>query len=109
MAGAWDSSLLLMCKLFELFFPATVLLIDYIFSGITTVVSVYRGKSSIWEYLTAGVLTGSLYKFSMGPRGMLAGGLVGGAFGTIAGGLSLLILRTTGMSMEEVRYLLERI
>lgn len=40
----------------------------------------------------------------MGPRGMLAGGLVGGAFGTIAGGLSLLILRTTGMSMEEVRY-----
>lgn len=49
-------------------------------------------------------MTGSLYKFSMGPRGMLAGGLVGGAFGTVAGGLSLLILRTTGMSMEEVRY-----
>lgn len=73
-------------------------------SGITTMVSVYRGESSIWEYLAAGVLTGSMYKFNMGLRGIAAGGLVGGFLGTIAGGVSLLVLKTTGMSMEEVRY-----
>ncbi|CAO1421891.1 unnamed protein product [Diamesa hyperborea] len=72
--------------------------------GITTMVSVYRGESSIWEYLAAGMLTGSMYKFNMGLRGIAAGGLVGGFLGTIAGGVSLLVLKTTGMSMEEVRY-----
>ncbi len=40
----------------------------------------------------------------MGLRGMVAGGLVGGVFGTVAGGVSLLILKMTGKSMEEVRY-----
>lgn len=72
--------------------------------AITTTISVYNGKSSIWEYLTAGVITGSTYKMNMGLRGMVAGGLVGGAFGTVAGCASLLILKATGKSMEEVRY-----
>lgn len=72
--------------------------------GITTSISVYRGKSSFVEYITAGTLTGMGYKFGMGPRGMLVGGLLGGALGGIAGGLSLLILSASGMSMEEVRY-----
>lgn len=76
----------------------------FLSSGITTMVSVYRGESSIWEYLAAGMLTGAMYKFNMGLRGMAAGGLVGGFLGTIAGGVSLLVLKTTGMSMEEVRY-----
>jgi complex I assembly factor TIMMDC1 len=67
-------------------------------------VSVYRGKSSIYEYLAAGSTTGALYKFNMGLRGMAAGGLVGLAFGGIAGGLSLAIMKATGTSMEEVRY-----
>lgn len=35
---------------------------------------------------------------------MTAGALVGGFFGTIAGGVSLLLLRATGMTMEEARY-----
>lgn len=72
--------------------------------GITTSISVYRGKSSFIEYVTAGALTGMGYKFNMGPRGMAVGGLLGGALGGIAGGLSLLILNASGMSMEEVRY-----
>lgn len=35
---------------------------------------------------------------------MFAGGLVGGVLGTVAGGVSLLVLRSSGMTMEEVRY-----
>lgn len=40
----------------------------------------------------------------MGPKGMVAGGLVGGVFGTVAGVVSLGILKLSGRSMEEVRY-----
>lgn len=64
----------------------------------------YRGESSIWEYLAAGLVTGTLYKFSMGLRGMAAGGLVGTVLGGIAGCASILVLRASGTTMEEVRY-----
>lgn len=66
--------------------------------------SVYRGKSSIYEYLTAGTVTGSLYKINMGLRGMAVGGLLGGGLGAVAGALSLVVLKLSGRSMEEVRY-----
>lgn len=66
--------------------------------------AIYRGKSSMYEYITAGAVTGGVYKFNMGLRGIAAGAIVGGALGTIAGGVSLAILKTTGMTMEEVRY-----
>lgn len=56
------------------------------------------------EYMTAGAATGAMYKFSMGLRGMTAGAIFGGFFGTIAGGVTLLILHSTGMTMEEARY-----
>ncbi|XP_062558515.1 RPII140-upstream gene protein [Armigeres subalbatus] len=72
--------------------------------GIQTIISVYRGKSSIYEYLAAGGITGALYKFSMGPKGMFSGGLVGMTFGGIAGLASLAILKSTGTTMEEVRF-----
>lgn len=66
--------------------------------------AVYRNKSSIVEYLAAGGITGSLYKVNMGLRGMAVGGILGGALGGVAGLLSLLVLRLSGTSMEEVRY-----
>jgi len=72
--------------------------------GIITCISVYRGKSSIYEYLAAGTITGALYKVNMGLRGMTAGGVIGGAMGGFAGIFSLLLLRLSGTSMEEVRY-----
>uniref|UniRef100_A0A0K8TKI9 Complex I assembly factor TIMMDC1, mitochondrial n=1 Tax=Tabanus bromius TaxID=304241 RepID=A0A0K8TKI9_TABBR len=74
------------------------------YAGITTCVSVYRGKSSIYEYLAAGSVTGALYKVNMGLKGMAAGGIVGLALGGVAGTLSLLLLKATGTTMEEVRY-----
>jgi complex I assembly factor TIMMDC1 len=75
-----------------------------LFSGIVTLMSVYRGKSSIWEYLAAGSATGAVYKLNMGLRGMAAGGIVGLAFGGVAGGVSLGVMKMTGTTMEEVRY-----
>lgn len=56
------------------------------------------------EYIAAGAFTGGMYKFNMGLKGMTAGVLVGGFLGTIAGGITLLLLTTTGMTMEESRY-----
>ncbi|KAH8284162.1 hypothetical protein KR054_011629 [Drosophila jambulina] len=72
--------------------------------GIITCISVYRGKSSIYEYLAAGSLTGSLYKMNLGLRGMAAGGIIGGFLGGVAGATSLLLMKASGTSMEEVRY-----
>lgn len=73
-------------------------------SGIITCISVYRCKSSIYEYLAAGSITGALYKMSLGLRGMAAGGIIGGALGGVAGATSLLLMKASGTSMEEVRY-----
>ncbi|XP_011178094.2 RPII140-upstream gene protein [Zeugodacus cucurbitae] len=72
--------------------------------GIITCVSVYRGKSSIYEYIGAGFITGSLYKLNLGLRGMAAGGIIGGVLGTVAGAASLALLYASGTSMEEIRY-----
>uniref|UniRef100_A0A1B0GMI0 Complex I assembly factor TIMMDC1, mitochondrial n=1 Tax=Phlebotomus papatasi TaxID=29031 RepID=A0A1B0GMI0_PHLPP len=72
--------------------------------GFITMVSVYRGKSSIYEYILAGTAAGAMYKMNLGLRGMVAGGAVGCALGTVGGLLSVTLLRATGMSMEEVRY-----
>lgn len=72
--------------------------------GFTTGVSVYRGKSGIIEYVAAGAITGTVYKFASGPRGMIVGCLLGTALGTIAGTTSYGITKLTGMSLEETRY-----
>lgn len=71
---------------------------------ITTTISVYRGKSSVLEYIAAGTLSGMIYKFKTGPKAMIAGGAVGGFLGAMAGSISLAIMYVTGTSMEEIRY-----
>lgn len=71
---------------------------------ITTSIATYRGKSSLIEYAAAGFLTGTCYKFSLGPKGMLVGGALGGVLGGVAGVISLAILRLSGTTMEEIRY-----
>lgn len=80
------------------------ILIIQLFSAITTTVSVYRGKSSMYEYIIAGATTGAMYKFNLGLRGIAAGTIVGGVLGTLGGAVSLLLLKSTGTTMEEVRY-----
>nr|XP_023019952.1 RPII140-upstream gene protein [Leptinotarsa decemlineata] len=74
------------------------------FAAISTTIQVYRGKYGIMEYVAAGSLTGTLYKFNMGPRGWLVGGGLGSVLGLFCGGMTLAILKITGVSMEEARY-----
>ncbi|KAL9893743.1 RPII140-upstream gene protein isoform X1 [Glossina fuscipes] len=74
------------------------------YCGIVTMISVYRGKSSLYEYLTAGLISGALYKVNMGLKGMVAGGIIGGALGSLGGVASLLLMSMSGTTMEEVRY-----
>lgn len=69
-----------------------------------TAISVYRAKSSVYEYTAAGTVAGAMYKINTGLRGMTVGGLLGGTLGSLAGLVSLLILKFSGTSMEEVRY-----
>jgi len=74
------------------------------YTAITTTISSYRGKSSLYEYLAAGGVTGAMYKFNMGLRGMAAGTFFGSIIGGLAGLGSLAILKLTGTSMEDIRY-----
>ncbi|XP_044742382.1 RPII140-upstream gene protein [Chrysoperla carnea] len=79
-------------------------LFTFTYVGFTTAFSVYRGKSGIIEYVGAGALSGTLYKFNGGPRAMLVGGVLGSVLGGTAGILSYGITKLTGMSLEEARY-----
>lgn len=49
----------------------------FIFSTIATTISVYRGDTSLIEYITAGALTGAIYKANLGTAAMVVGGLLG--------------------------------
>ncbi|KAB0794775.1 hypothetical protein PPYR_11614 [Photinus pyralis] len=71
---------------------------------VSTLYSTYRGKNGILEHTAAGTVAGSLYKFKLGPPAMLVGGLVGGALGSVAGVATNVLLKLSGMTMQEVRY-----
>lgn len=52
-----------------------------------------------FRYSAGGFLTGAMYKFKQGPRASLAGGLVGGLLGTVAGIANAGILYITGKGL----------
>ncbi|KAL1495097.1 hypothetical protein ABEB36_010568 [Hypothenemus hampei] len=74
------------------------------FVGISTVIQTYRNKYGILEYLSAGAISGWIYKFYQGPRGWVAGASVGSVLGLTCGLTSLGLLKLTGLSLEEARY-----
>ncbi|KYN00315.1 PREDICTED: RPII140-upstream gene protein [Cyphomyrmex costatus] len=74
----------------------------FIFSSITTCTSAYRGKIAIENYMLGGAVTGLGFKINLGFRGMLVGTGLGGILGGICGGLSVLILKLSGITMDEV-------
>nr|SVE77309.1 EOG090X0FS6 [Daphnia lumholtzi]SVE78557.1 EOG090X0FS6 [Daphnia lumholtzi] len=74
------------------------------FTFFTTAVSTYRNKSSVLEYSAGGLLAGSMYKLPMGPKAMISGGLAGAAMGTVAGVLTVGIMKISGTTAEELRY-----
>lgn len=59
----------------------------------------------MFEYSAGGFLAGAMYKFPMGPKAMVAGGLGGAVLGTAAGAISVGVMKLTGTTTEELRYL----
>ncbi|XP_066249249.1 RPII140-upstream gene protein [Euwallacea similis] len=74
------------------------------FVGVSTIIQVYRNKYGVLDYVCAGAITGSLYKFNSGPRGWIVGSALGSVLGLICGSVTMGILYTTGLTIEETRY-----
>ncbi|KAG0720055.1 RPII140-upstream protein [Chionoecetes opilio] len=55
------------------------------------------------RYSGGGVITGAIYKLNLGPRASVAGGVIGGVLGTMAGVINMAILYLTGTSQDELR------
>lgn len=65
-------------KLGSYFLSLKILLLNtFIFSLISTTLSVYRDESSIADYVTGGIITGAIYKANLGPAAMLVGAGLG--------------------------------
>ncbi|XP_028179026.1 RPII140-upstream gene protein [Ostrinia nubilalis] len=79
------------------------------FSLIATTISVYRDDTSLVEYITAGAITGGLYKANLGLAATFVGAGLGAALSTIAGLAILGVLKITGVSMEDIRQALYKL
>ncbi|XP_038069560.1 complex I assembly factor TIMMDC1, mitochondrial-like isoform X2 [Patiria miniata] len=55
------------------------------FQGISTCMSLYRDKQDITNYVSAAMVTGSLYRFNLGLRGLVGGAFAGAVVGIPAG------------------------
>ncbi|XP_021369205.1 RPII140-upstream gene protein-like, partial [Mizuhopecten yessoensis] len=68
--------------------------------GVSKCVSLYRNKSSFVEYSIAASVTGALFRVHLGPKGVVAGGIVGLTLGTIAGLPLFGLAKATGETEE---------
>lgn len=64
--------------------------------------SVYRNKYSFWHYSAGGAAAGALYKFQLGPKGMVAGAVFGGLCGTLYGSWKVIVLKLTNRSEQDL-------
>jgi len=54
------------------------------------------------NYILGGSITGLLFKINLGLRATLVGTGLGGILGGICGGMSILILKLSGVTIDEV-------
>lgn len=54
------------------------------------------------DYSVAGLITGAMYKISLGPKGMISGAFFGAVLGTFAGLITIPLLFISGVSMDDI-------
>ncbi|RZF39229.1 hypothetical protein LSTR_LSTR010323 [Laodelphax striatellus] len=68
----------------------------------TTTLMVYTGYSSVFHYGLVGSVFGAVFKWKLGPRGMYAGGVVGGVLGLFAGATTNGLLYMFDSSLDDL-------
>ncbi|NXS94558.1 TIDC1 factor, partial [Jacana jacana] len=74
-----------------------------IFNTVSTGLSVYRNKTTVSNFASAGAFTGALFRMHLGLQGLAGGFVFGTAFGIPAGGLLVMLQKLAGETMEERR------
>ncbi|KAI5134997.1 complex I assembly factor TIMMDC1, mitochondrial [Manis pentadactyla] len=72
-----------------------------IFNTVNTGLNVYRNKNALSHFVTAGAVTGSLFRINLGLRGLVAGGIIGALLGTPVGSLLMAIQKYCGETIQE--------
>ncbi|KAM6310216.1 complex I assembly factor TIMMDC1, mitochondrial [Aegotheles albertisi] len=74
-----------------------------IFNTVSTGLSVYRNKTTISNFASAGAFTGALFRMNLGLQGLVSGLVFGTAFGIPAGGLLIIMQNLAGETLQEKR------
>ncbi|XP_010073479.1 PREDICTED: complex I assembly factor TIMMDC1, mitochondrial, partial [Pterocles gutturalis] len=74
-----------------------------IFNTVSTGLSVYRNKTTISNFASAGAFTGALFRMHLGLQGLAGGFVFGTAFGIPAGGLVIIMQKLAGETLAEKR------
>ncbi|XP_054241161.1 complex I assembly factor TIMMDC1, mitochondrial [Indicator indicator] len=73
------------------------------FNMVSTGLSVYRNKTTISNFASAGGFTGALFRMHLGLQGLAGGFVFGTACGIPAGGLLILMQKLAGETLQEKR------
>lgn len=68
----------------------------------SVLISRFRGEDGILEFALGGMITGSLYKFALGPKGMISGAFFGLLIGSFGGSCIYVLTKLTGLKMDDV-------
>ncbi|KAM6147302.1 complex I assembly factor TIMMDC1, mitochondrial [Phoenicopterus ruber ruber] len=74
-----------------------------IFNTVSTGLSVYRNKTTVSNFASAGAFTGALFRMHLGLQGLAGGFVFGTAFGIPAGGLLMIMQKLAGETLQEKR------
>ncbi|NXK12436.1 TIDC1 factor, partial [Herpetotheres cachinnans] len=74
-----------------------------IFNTVSTGLSVYRNKTTISNFASAGAFTGALFRMHLGLQGVAGGFMFGTAFGIPAGALLMAMQKFAGETLQEKR------
>lgn len=73
------------------------------FSTIVTAVNAYTQNVTVFSYALGGFVVGGIARISFGVKGFVVGSTLGTILGLIVGGCTLLILRFSSLTMDEIK------